>query len=520
MSRARRAIVAASFTYVQFGLAIVSGLILVPLLLSRLGARTYGLWLVSGELLGYAAMLDLGVLALLPWLVAQADGAKDQQAVRRLLVHGFALGTLAGVAVTGLAAVVWWMAPTVLRLTEGDRAMLAGPLGVVVVATAVTYPARIFNAVLVGLQDFRFTGLLAVVQVALNVTMTITLLLSGYGLYALAAGVVVPSAVTTVASLIRLRLARPDLLRDWPWPTRAGMLSVVPEGLGAWLSTLGWQMAAASHGLIIAFLGHAELVAVYACTAKLSQLLFQLSRVLPDSGLVALAQLRGEGQRDRIQNGVMTILRLHLVLSGAAAAVLLAFNPAFVRWWVGAGLFGGLTLNGVLATSLVLTSLTHGLVCSTAVLGNRLVVGGVTLVYGLLNLALAAGLGAVWGLLGVAAAPVVSGLLTTLPLGLRLLGPVTGLSVHRLATDLWIPWLMRVVPLLLAATTIGLISVRLLSGYVGSVMMLGLITVAGYVWWMRPLYRGLPLDPTLRGWLIRLRLDAPVAATPLERSAP
>jgi O-antigen/teichoic acid export membrane protein len=391
---------------------------------------------------------------------------------------------------------------------------------VVVLANAVTYPFRVFNAVLAGLQDFRFTGLLAVFQVMLNLLLTIALLLSGHGLYALAIGIAVPAIVSAGASFTRIRLTRADLLREWSWPTRAGVLALVPEGIGPWAASLGWQMVAASSGLIIAFLGQAELVVVYACSAKLSQVLFQLSRVLPDSGLVALAQLRGEGERERVRAAVTTILRVHLVLSGAAAAIVLALNPVFVRWWVGPALFGGLTLNGVLAMSLVFTALAHGLVCTAATLGNRLIVGAVTLVYGLLNLALAAGLGAVWGLPGVAAAPIASGLLTTLPLGLRLLGPVTGLSLRWLVTALWIPWFTRVIPILVAAAAVGFLSTPLLSTHLSGVIVLALLTASAYLWWMRPLYQELPLDPNLRGWLVRLRLDAPVADGPLKRSAP
>src|SRR5207244_3293582 len=60
VSRTRRATIAATFGYAQFGLALIIGIGLVPLILSRLGMRTWGLWLATGELLSYAGMVDLG----------------------------------------------------------------------------------------------------------------------------------------------------------------------------------------------------------------------------------------------------------------------------------------------------------------------------------------------------------------------------------------------------------------------------------------------------------------------------
>ena len=65
MSRMRKAAMGAAFGYMHFGFAIVTGIFLVPLTLYALGARTWGLWLASTEVLDYAGMVDLGVLSVL-----------------------------------------------------------------------------------------------------------------------------------------------------------------------------------------------------------------------------------------------------------------------------------------------------------------------------------------------------------------------------------------------------------------------------------------------------------------------
>ena len=51
MSRVRIAALTASFNYLQYALAIASGLVLVPLTIGAVGPRSYGLWLATGELL-------------------------------------------------------------------------------------------------------------------------------------------------------------------------------------------------------------------------------------------------------------------------------------------------------------------------------------------------------------------------------------------------------------------------------------------------------------------------------------
>jgi hypothetical protein len=93
VSRTKRAGIAVGFGYLQFALAIVSGIALVPFVLHQVGSERYGLWLGFGELVAYSARVDGGVLGVLPWLVAERDGAGDRQ-------HGLATASAALEAAT------------------------------------------------------------------------------------------------------------------------------------------------------------------------------------------------------------------------------------------------------------------------------------------------------------------------------------------------------------------------------------------------------------------------------------
>ena len=78
-----------------------------------------------------------------------------------------------------------------------------------------------------------------------------------------------------------------------------------------------------------------------AMTAKLGQMMTQMSWVPGDSSLVGLAQLSGEQQPDRLRDAVAAVFRVYLALATGGACVLLAVNGAFVRGWVGPHLFAG-----------------------------------------------------------------------------------------------------------------------------------------------------------------------------------
>ena len=520
MSRTRRATIAATFGYAQFGLALIIGIGLVPLILSRLGMRTWGLWLATGELLSYAGMVDLGVLGVLPWLMAEADGRRDRGAMRRLLSNGVAVGALIGAVYVLLALVLWRVLPSALHLTPVDRGTVGPPLMILVAFTALSYPFRTFPATLLGLQDMTFYGVIRIVQSALDVVITVVLLLKGYGLYALAWGTVIPTAVLLLASVIRLAIVAPDLIKSWTAPELKELSPLVSNGFGVWLAGFGWQLLSSSNALVISVLGHPEWVPIFNCTAKVSLITTQLVWLMPDSGLVGLAQLHGEAQSaPRVRHVVALFQQVHLLLAGAAACAVIAFNPTFVTRWVGGPLFGGLTLNILLASGIVVYSLVHALTNAASVLGNRVEVGVLTLANGAVQILAAILLGRSLGLEGIALGGLVAACVTTIPAGLVLLKRTIGLSGWRLMSDHALPWLLSLLPIPAAAALVGVFHQWL--GFWLTGVATGFVLLA-YIWHMRPFYGAvLALDRRWTRWLAIVKLvpplhaDAPRATVPV-----
>jgi O-antigen/teichoic acid export membrane protein len=508
MSRARKAAVIAAFGYVQFGVAIVTGLFLVPLTLHSLGPRTWGLWLASSEVLGYAGMVDLGVLAVLPWLLAEADGRRNRAESSNLVSQGVWLGCCVGVVYAAVALGLWQLLPSKMFLTPADRNVVDGPLTVLVLATAITYPLNAYRALLAGMQDVFFNGAVITVQNVVGAVLMAVLLLRGYGLYALVAAVVGPSLIAHVVYAVRAAAIAPDIVWRFSRPEVATLRMLFTNGIGSWLGGLGWQLLAASNGIVITYMGHPEWVPVYACTAKLGAMCTQLTWVLPDSGHIGLAQLHGERtSTPRVRAVVLMMQRLHLLMAGAVACGLLAFNPSFVTRWVGAPLFGGLGLNALLAVGVILASFTHGLITSASIVGNRRKVGLLVLVNGIVQVPLAIVLGHRLGLIGVAWATVVAACITSLPGAIALLRPTISLGARGLVTEIVTPWATRILPFAAVAALIG-------AGYESLGLWLSAVAAtllcAAYAWHMRTLAAELPLNARVTQLLVRFRLLPPV----------
>lgn len=511
MSRTRRAGITAFFGYAQFALALVSGIALVPFVLSRVPTDQYGVWLAFGEVLAYSSMVDLGVVGVVPWLVAENDGRGDRAAIRAVLAAAVLFSSVAALVFLALAAGALKLAPSLAHLPPALAAAATGPLLMVAVLMAVGMPLRSFSAALVGLQDATFAGLLGVAQLALGVLLTVGLLLAGKGLYALAAAAAVPGLAASLASWVRLRTLAPDLLRGWRMPSRATFRAVSVQGLGSWTAGLGWRMVAASDSIVIlSLLGPAAAV-VYAMTFKLGSVGMQMSWQLPDAGMVGLAQLKGEGRPERVRQVVVSLLRVVLITSGGVACAVAAFNPAFVTLWVGPERFGGLALNLVLALVVLSHSVAHGLFSTTATLGTRVQAGWASLAQGGVNLGAALLLGRWLGLAGVALAAVVSTVLVAYPAGAWMVRRTTGMTQGDLWRHALGPWALRGGVLLLLGAAVGVLGQRV-SPWLAPALAPPLALL--YLWVMRPLYAGLPLPARVRAGLARLRLVPPEPAAP------
>jgi Na+-driven multidrug efflux pump len=498
MTRVARASIATVFGYLRFGLALTAALMVVPFVIGSLGPRLYGFWLASGEVLGYGAMADFGLFGTLPWLVAQADGRQDRDGIRRLLSNGAAVALALMIVFAAGVFALWNLLPPLLRLTPAEREMVRGPFLLVAVVGGLGMPPRLFSVTLAGLQDVRFQGIASACAWAADVVLTIVLLKMGYGLYALAAAAAFPGLASGVAAAVRVRVLAPDLLRDWPRPTRPVIARLFHESIGGWFSQWGWRLTSATDGIILAAIGNPFAVTALAMTSRLGNMLMQMSWMPGDSALVGLAHLHGENRPERLRAAVVALLRVNIALAGAAVCVVLAANPGFVAWWIPGDVYAGDQVNGLLAIALMLSSIAHAVIIVTGTLGRRVLVGVSTLTTGIVQAVLAYLLARRFGVPGIVIASIAAQAIVLLPMLARAFASMSGVTLADAVREVGFPLLARSGPLAVVALGVGL---WLPAPPGWGVMLIGAATGLGYLW----LTRGVYLDyPAIQSLLDRL----------------
>ena len=177
-SRLRRFLGGLGFGYVHTFLTVVIGLWLTPFLLRQLGTHDYGLWLLGAQVLIYLALLDLGIVQLLPRDVAMAAGrgTGDHSDVQAIVGRTARLVLWQLPVVAVVSGLVIWLIPS-------GWSALRWPLALVALAFVVTFPFRVFTAVLQGLQDLTFLGGLQLAAWFGGTVATLAGIAAGLGLY-------------------------------------------------------------------------------------------------------------------------------------------------------------------------------------------------------------------------------------------------------------------------------------------------------------------------------------------------
>ncbi|HEY9466641.1 MAG TPA: oligosaccharide flippase family protein [Vicinamibacterales bacterium] len=506
-SRLRRFLTGLGVGYVHTIATIVVGLWLTPFLLRQLGAHDYGLWLLGGQVLVYLALLDLGVVALVPREIAGAVGAADD-------VHG-KQRRLIGETVR----LICWQMPFVvlagaiaILILPAEWAALRSPLSIVVVTFVVTFPLRLFGAILQGLQDLAFLGASQVTAwIAGTVVVVIAVAMNG-GLYSLAWGWVGTQLVGAAMNWHRLRANFSEVVPD-TIPSLGARTVVRHLKRSGWISVsqLAQVLLAGTDLVVVGELLGPEAVVPYACTAKLPMLLANQPQMFMQMALPALSELRTTASREHLFNVARSMAQVMLLLSGGIVTVVLAVNGSFVAWWVGETRFAGQGLTALILFTMLVRHANATLNYTLFCFGYERRIALTTVSDGLLGLALMLPLVSAFGLHGAVIGSLAAVCLVSVPANLLALAREEGVSPFALFKALG-PWSMRFVPIVgavsvlpLVWTSSGLWSFAPLAAAVGLV----------YAIVMVPAAQAPPLGPMLmtrlRPWLARVR--------PLERFA-
>lgn len=339
----RRAALNTVAAILDYGARLVIGLLLTPLLVSRLGDRMYGVYQLLIRMIGYATPAGGRPSQALKWTIArhQHSAAYDE---KRLQV-GSALAVwilfLPLLVVTG--GLMAWFAPLILDLPEHlhttVRIAAAILVADLVLINLLTIPQSVVQGENLGYKSMGLSTL--VLFIGGGVTAAAVLL--GGGLIGVTASL---AATTVMTGAVFLRVARKNV--GWFGIARPPLRTI-----GAFLRLSGWflawnlvmQLMRASDVVVLGIVASPELVTIYVLARYVPEAIFSVVAIVIAAIMPGLGGLMGAGETERAAKVRSESMAVTWLLATASGTVFLVWQESFIGLWVGQEYFPGATTN-------------------------------------------------------------------------------------------------------------------------------------------------------------------------------
>lgn len=307
------------------------GLILAPIMLSRLGLAQFGVWAVTGALAQYARLLDLGITNSISRFVALYDAEGDRRGIEETIAIGVIAASAAGLLAIVAAVVAAPLVQEVLGVIPvGEmRVVLVSAAGI----TAAYLVAAVISAVPIGLRQMAPPNVAATIGNVVNFIASLAALafstrLDVYALANLGAGIV--GLLLAIVALLWVWTA-PYLRR----PTGRRSRAIVGFGLKSQLVTVAQLVNAQTDKLIIAAMLGPRTAGAYELGNRVVQGVFSIG-VLTISALIptATADLVKRGREvivEYLERYTIRSLAMSLPLFGAVCVS----APYLLQAWLG-----------------------------------------------------------------------------------------------------------------------------------------------------------------------------------------
>lgn len=349
--RKQDAIWSLSFAYLTLSFNFFTGILFVPLYLSHIDVILYGAWLASGNLLAWFTLFDPGIGRVLTQRVSTSFGLNRRDEVGQYLFPGFVLVIGISMIVCASGYFLAQYVPDVVRLRgEVERGELRSAFSVAVIGLGVSMVSFAPGAVLRGLLRSHYAGIAGVSGMIMYCVTILALLFSGFGLMALAYGLLVRGLVVLILGLgFMVFVMKKEKISFQRTITKIGDLA--QASVYAFFSKSSTKIIGHVDALAVSMILGPAAVTPFVLTKRGIGFAATLLMRPTNSLLSGIAHLRGEGNEEKMQKLLRTLMKFFILTGIFSGFGFLALNKDFIIVWVGEEFFAGQLITSLFVAS-------------------------------------------------------------------------------------------------------------------------------------------------------------------------
>jgi O-antigen/teichoic acid export membrane protein len=350
--RRRSAFFGVLFGYTGLVISLARNILFVPLYLQKIPMAEYGAWLATGGALALILINDYGLSGVVTQRLSSAYGAGDVVRLGRLTGASLAVGGALSAGLSAISLAFVPFLPALKTLTPTEVHTVAACFVFAVVANGLGVIGATAGSVLRSLQRVVVGGAITLAAEICNVLAILIGLFKGYGLYAIAAGVLVRAAVLTTGNLLCVWIVCHRVLNSRIRIVVAEVRDLIGESSRFFLSSIAIRLLAQANVLFVGLVLGPAAAAIYSLTVRAYDTVVMVIVLFNGSLVPSITHLFGSGNLARFREVVMRVLIGVAALTALAMTVTVVLDPAFLHLWVGDAAFGGQSVSVMTAAAL------------------------------------------------------------------------------------------------------------------------------------------------------------------------
>src|SRR5579871_328807 len=332
--RAARFIINAFWTWLGVGATLLTGFLLSPYLVRKLGPEGYGIWVLSFSLVEYCVFLDLGF----------------RSATVKYVAHFWALGEPGHVNAilntallyAGLISAPLWL---LIVLTSNNlhkffhiSAELVPTFRLLMILVSLSwclgFVFNTFNAALESVQRFDLSNKVNIVTTVIRSLGTVILLWLGYGLVGIGALVVVSQSIGYALNIVCFKRIFPQLKLSPRYASIKTLKEMGRYGIHTFVLNTSSLFLTQSPPLVIGHFFPAAFVGFYSLPNRLIQYTGGAVSGIGSVVNANAAELQARGEKPALSQLAIFTNRYCLTLFMPLAIVFVIFSHELFKLWV------------------------------------------------------------------------------------------------------------------------------------------------------------------------------------------
>jgi O-antigen/teichoic acid export membrane protein len=357
------------FLNIGFVITIFNGILIIPLYLHYIDSSLYGAWLATGNILTWISVVDPGVGDVLLQKVAFAIGKNDKKEIGVAITSGIliSLGLFALSVILGYAFSFY--VSDIANINVRYREDITQAFRIALWGTAFNLLSDTFRNIVLAYQKTKINGFFLYSVFTLAIVLTITLLVLGFGVYALAYANFFRGFATFAYSLALtfMLVKKNNVHLTFQRSYFKSFSSIFAFTFSSRLfETIVYNIDLV---LVSRYLGSSSVTVLDLCRRPL-KLVSGLANNVTISMLPTLPHLFGSGQTEKIRITVIRIWTVILWVSGFLIGGFILFNFSLIANWVGRRFWIGNSNNIIMCVSFFLLSIGYNLSNITYSMGD------------------------------------------------------------------------------------------------------------------------------------------------------